>query len=173
NGYSRQRVNFETSAAFPVPSRVQPQMAGQVGTGVDIGVVDRIRNKFLDMQFRSEASRVGYWETKQEALIRMEDLLNEPSESGLAKTMDRFWQSLQDLADNPENEGARSVVGQRGLVMAETLNHYSNTLQSIQSDLKEQIDDSANEINALLNDINELNKQIAKVEPHGMLANDL
>src|SRR5699024_8712944 len=85
NGYSRQRVNFETSTAFPVPSRVQPQMAGQVGTGVDIGVVDRIRNKFLDMQFRSEASRVGYWETKQEALIRMEDLLNEPSESGLAK----------------------------------------------------------------------------------------
>src|SRR5699024_4024258 len=172
-GYSRQRVNFETTSPFPVPSRVQPQIAGQIGTGVDIGVVDRIRDKFLDMQYRSENSRVGYWEIRQDALSSMEDLLNEPSENGLSKTMDRFWQSLQDLADHPENTGARSVVAQRGLAMAETLNHYSKSLQTIKSDLKEQIDQSASDINSLLSDINAINKQIAKIEPHGMLSNDL
>src|SRR5690625_676248 len=65
DGYSRQRVNFETTTPFPVPSRVMPQYPGQVGTGVDIGTVERIRNKFLDMQFRSENSRHEYWRSEE------------------------------------------------------------------------------------------------------------
>src|SRR5690625_7630002 len=95
---------------FPVPSRVMAQYPGQVGTGVDIGTVERIRNKFLDMQFRSENSRHEYWNTKQTELSRLENLLNEPSSSGLSNTMDQFWQSLQDLATNPENDGDRQSV---------------------------------------------------------------
>ena len=172
-GYSRQRVNFETSTPFPVPSRVMPQIPGQLGTGVDIGVVERIRSKFLDMQFRSENSRHEYWDTKQETLGRLESLLNEPSDSGLTKTMDQFWQSLQDLAANPDNDGARSVVAQRGLAVAETFNHLSKSMQSIQGDIKEQIDGSVKDINSLLKNINKLNEQIQSIEPHGLLANDL
>lgn len=172
-GYSRQRVNFETSTPFPVPSRVMPQIPGQLGTGVDIGVVERIRSKFLDMQFRSENSRHEYWDTKQETLSRLESLLNEPSDSGLTKTMDQFWQSLQDLAANPDNDGARSVVAQRGLAVAETFNHLSKSMQSIQGDIKEQIDGSVKDINSLLKNINKLNEQIQSIEPHGLLANDL
>ncbi|MFD2132702.1 flagellar hook-associated protein FlgK [Pseudogracilibacillus auburnensis] len=172
-GYSRQRVNFETTTPFPVPSRVQPQIAGQMGTGVKIGTVQRIRDQFLDFQFRAENSRLGYWNTKQEALSRMEELLNEPSANGMNNMMDRFWQSLQDLADHPENSGARSVVAQRGFALAETYNHLSKSLQSIQADLKDQIDVSVKNINSLLRQINGLNEQIQKIEPHGFLANDL
>src|SRR5690625_766012 len=116
-GYSRQRVNFETTTPFPVPSRIQPNIAGQIGTGVKIGTVQRVRDQFLDFQYRSENSRLGYWEAKQEALSRMENLLNEPSEIGLSNIMDRFWQSLEELANHPENSGARSVVAERGLAL--------------------------------------------------------
>src|SRR5690625_907614 len=172
-GYSRQRVNFETTTPFPVPSRVQPQIAGQLGTGVEIGAVQRIRNQFLDFQFRAENSRFGHWQTKQEALSRMEELLNEPSENGLSKTMDRFWDSLQILADHPDDSGARSVVAERGLALAETFNHLSRSLQSIQADLKEQIHGSVDDINSLLRQINDLNQQIQRIEPHGYIANDL
>lgn len=172
-GYSRQRVNFETTPPFPMPSRVMPSIAGQIGTGVNIGTVQRIRDQFLDMQFRSENSRLNYWDTKSQALTRMEDLLNEPSDNGLNRQMDLFWQSLQDLADHPENPGARSVVAQRGLALAETFNHLSRSIQAIQADLKDQIDVSVKNINSLLEQINGLNEQIQKIEPHGMLANDL
>src|SRR5699024_2242255 len=120
DGYSRQRVNFETTSPFPAPSRVQPQIAGQKGTGVDIGSIQRIRDHFLDVQYRNENGKLGYWETKSEALKRMENLLNEPTDEGLAAVMNEFWQSLNDLAVNPDNTGARSVVAQRGLAVAET-----------------------------------------------------
>src|SRR5699024_7291890 len=172
-GYSRQRVNFETTSPFPMPSRVMPTVAGQIGTGVEIGTVERIRDQFLDMQYRSENSRANFWGTKSEAIERMENLLNEPSEDGLNAQMDLLWQGLQDLADHPDNDGARSVAAQRALALSETFNHLSKSLKAIQGDLKEQIDVSVKNINSLLTQIKGLNEQIQKIEPHGMLANDL
>src|SRR5690625_6204601 len=80
DGYSRQRVNFKTTSPFPHPSRTQPYIAGQRGTGVDVGSVQRIRDQFLDVQFRNENSKLGYWDSRAESLKRMENLLNEPTE---------------------------------------------------------------------------------------------
>lgn len=172
-GYTRQRVNFETLPGYPTASRNRPQIPGQMGTGVQAGVVERIRNKFLDYQYRAENSKVGYWETKSDAISRMEELLNEPSENGLKKTMDEFWQSLQDLSGNPENSGARSVVAQRGQALANTFNYFANSLNSIRSDLKAQIDVTVTDANSLIRQVNEINQQIKNIEPHGYLANDL
>lgn len=173
DGYSRQRVNFGTMPAYPAPGRNQPHYPGQIGTGVKIDAVQRIRDQFLDIQFRAENSRSGYWNAKAAALSRMEELLNEPSDSGLSKTLDQFWQSLQDLAVNPENSGARAVVAQRGLAVAETFNYLSHSLHSIQNDLKNQINNTVETANSLLRQIHNINYQIRKIEPHGKLANDL
>src|SRR5699024_3007992 len=122
DGYSRQRVGFNATNPFPVPSRVMPNIPGQVGTGVEAGLVERIRNHFLDTQYRSETSRHEYWNMKQEGLERLENLLNEPSDNGLSKTMDKYWQSLQELTKDLEQVRARYVLGQPGLSLAETLN---------------------------------------------------
>lgn len=172
-GYSRQRVNFETSIPYPPRTFYKPKIPGQFGTGVEIGTVQRVRDEFLDYQYRTENSRANYWDKRAESLSRMEELLNEPSENGLARTIDQFWQALQDLTDDVQNPGARSVVAQRGLALAETFNYISRSLQSIQKDLKQQIDVNVNRVNSLVRQINALNEQIVKIEPHGMLPNDL
>src|SRR5690625_1187975 len=85
-GYSRQRVNFKTMSPYTAPGRNRPEIPGQMGTGVQVGTVERIRNQFLDYQFRTENSKSGYWDTKADALSRMEELLNEPSDSGLSRS---------------------------------------------------------------------------------------
>ncbi|WP_430790957.1 flagellar hook-associated protein FlgK [Virgibacillus flavescens] len=172
-GYSRQRVNFETTSPFPTASRNRPEIPGQMGTGVEAGSVQRVRDKFLDYQFRTENSKAGYWNSKADSIARMESMMNEPSENGLSKTMDQFWQSLQDLSVNPKNSGARSVVAQRGLAVAETFNYLSSSLSSTRTDLKNQIDVTVKDANSILSQVNELNKQIQQIEPHGYLANDL
>jgi len=174
SGYSRQRAEFVTTKPYPVPSRVQPHIAGQLGTGVKIGTVERVRDQFLDAQYRAETSKYSYWNTMSEALSRMEELINEPSENGLSRTMDQFWQSLQELATNPDNDGARAVVAERGLAVAETFNYLSKSLQAIQGDLKDQIEKGTVEkVNSLLDQIADVNDQIQKLEPHGYLPNDL
>ncbi|MTH55057.1 flagellar hook-associated protein FlgK [Bacillus mangrovi] len=172
-GYTRQRVTFKATEAFPSPSLEMPKIPGQMGTGVEAETVERVRDKFLDMQFRSENTKTGYYSARSEALLKMEEIMNEPSEAGLSKTMDRFWQSLQDLAANPTNTGARSVVQQRGIAVADTFKYLSTSLQSVQKDLKSQIDISAKEIESIASQLNRINQQISEIEPHGYLPNDL
>lgn len=172
-GYSRQRINFEQTEPYPSASLNRPQIPGQVGTGVKAGSVQRIREGFLDVQYRSENNKLGFWESRAESLRKMEEILNEPSEEGLANTMDVFWQSLQDLAVNPMNAGARAVVRQRGIAVAETFNYLSSSLETVQKDLQNEVSVGEKQINSLLSQINEVNNQIGKVEPNGYLPNDL
>ncbi|WP_042142646.1 flagellar hook-associated protein FlgK [Paucisalibacillus sp. EB02] len=172
-GYTRQRVNFETLPAYPNGARNRPQIPGQLGQGVQAGSVERIRDSFLDLQYRAENSKSGYWETMSNSLYRMESLLNEPSESGLANTMDKFWQSLQDLSVDPENAGARSVVVQRGQAVADTFNYLTGNLETMKSDIRRQVDVTIKDANSLIRQINQINNQIKETEPHGYLANDL
>lgn len=172
-GFSRQRVNFTQTEAFPGVGFNRPNIPGQIGTGVKAGEVQRVRESFLDRQFRAENSKFGYWDAKHTALEKMEDIMNEPTEDGIAKTLDRFWQSLQDLSVHPEDSGARSVVRQRGVAVVETFNYTAESLKTIQRDLKSQIDVTISQVNSLARQINDLNKQISSIEPHGYLPNDL
>jgi flagellar hook-associated protein 1 len=174
-GYSRQRVNFTQTEAFPSIGMDREQIPGQMGTGVKAGSIQRVRESFLDVQYRGENNKLGYWQSRSEAMSKMENIMNEPSDSGLASAMDLFWQSLQDLAVDPTdtNTGARSVVRQRGESVATTFNYLANSLTSIQKDQKSQIDVTVKEANSILYQINKLNEQIGGVEPHGYLPNDL
>lgn len=172
-GYTRQRVNMEQTSPFPPASRNRPEIPGQIGSGVQAGSVERVREAFLDDQFRAEAKKTGYYDALENGLGKMEEIMNEPTDQGLAKTMDRFWQSLQDLAVNPEDAGARSVVKERGKAVAETFNYLSESVQTLQQDAKQEANVTVQDANSMLNQINQLNQQIGNIEPHGQLPNDL
>ncbi|MEC1377391.1 flagellar hook-associated protein FlgK [Heyndrickxia oleronia] len=172
-GYTRQRVNFEASPAYPAASMNRPQIPGQMGTGVQAGSIQRVRESFIDQQYRGENNKFGYWSTKAESLAKLEDIMNEPSDSGLAATLGQFWQSLQDLSVNPENDGARSVVLQRGQAVAETFHYLSSSMKEVKKDLGNEINVSIRNINSILEQIGNVNKQISEIEPHGYIPNDL
>lgn len=172
-GYSRQRVNMQATSGFPGVGMNAGTMPGFLGTGVEAGSIQRIRDGFVDKQFRDESNKLGYWESQTKAIAQMEDVLAEPSEYGLQQSLSDFWQSLQTLAANPENGGARAVVVERGKSVADSFNYIHKSLKDIQGNLKTEIDVSTEQINSLLKQIGSLNKQIAEVEPNGYLPNDL
>lgn len=165
-GYTRQRVEMSQSETLHV------QGFG-IGTGVNTEAVKRQRESFLDNHYRQEANSLGYWQTKSEALSRMEEVLKEPSDYGLSNNMNQFWNSLEDLSLYPDNNGVREVVLQRGIALAETFNQLHERLSVIQNDTKTSIDHHVRHINQLLSDIHSLNDKIGKVEPAGHLPNDL
>ncbi|MFB4165212.1 flagellar hook-associated protein FlgK [Alteribacillus sp. JSM 102045] len=172
-GYTRQRVNFGQTEPYPNAARNAPRMPGQIGTGVEADFIQRVREGYLDIQYRGENAQANYWETRHASYERIEDLINEPSEDGIGGTMDEFWNALQDLSVNPEDSGARSVVRQRGIALADTFNYVANTLQANKDDLKGEIDTKEKEVNSLLRKIHDVNEQIGRMEPHGQMPNDL
>lgn len=172
-GYSRQRVNFIQTDAFPAASMNRAQIPGQLGTGVKAGSIERIRESFLDIQYRGEQNKLGYWESRATSLSKMEDIMNEPTDNGLSAVMGEFWQSLQDLSTYPEKEGTRQVVLERGQAVVDTFHFLNDSLTAIRTDLGNEISVNLKEVNSLLKQIGDLNQQIGEVEPHGYLPNDL
>ncbi|MBW9234635.1 flagellar basal body protein, partial [Leptospira santarosai] len=57
-GYSRQQVNATTSPSLDVwtSGAVNP---GQLGTGVTLDSITRVRDKFLDEKYRDQSAKLG------------------------------------------------------------------------------------------------------------------
>ncbi|WP_062354119.1 flagellar hook-associated protein FlgK [Bacillus kwashiorkori] len=172
-GYTRQRVNFTPSNPYPGTGINRPGIPGQLGTGVEAGTIQRVRESFLDVQYRLENNKLGYYSSLNTSLSKMEDIMNEPTDSGLHSVMEKFWSSLQDLTNHTENTGAREVVASTGEMVADTLNYYYNSLVRVKNDIGNEINVKVNDINRMIEQINQLNEQIASIEPHGQLPNDL
>ena len=172
-GYSRQRVNMQATAGFPTAGLNSPTFPGHLGTGVEAGSIQRIRDSFIDRQYRQETTKLGYWESRSQSISQMEDILNEPSDYGLAKSLNEFWGSLQDLSTNPESGAARSVVVQRGIAVADSFNYMYNSIKQIQDNAGNEIAVTLKDVNSILRQIASINEQIQAVEPNGYIPNDL
>lgn len=172
-GYTRQEAVLTTSNPYTVPALNRPSTPGQVGTGVQVDQIRRLRDQFIDAQVRTENKSLGYWEAKSDALQKVEVILTEPSDSSLRSVMDQFWESWQELSKNPESLAARSVVQQRGVAVAETFNHIDKSYRELQQDLNDNLKVKVREINSIANQIAEINLQILPIEAQGDNANDL
>lgn len=170
-GYSRQRLTLGMTEQLSV--NFGGTKAGQFGTGVRGETLARIRDLMIDQQYRDESVKNAFYAMKEAAFGRMEDIINEPSENGLAKSLDLFWASLQDLSVNPDDTGARSVVRQRALTLTQTFNYMSSSLSKVQEDLKTEAGVVTKKINDLLTKISDVNRQIGDAEPLGVLPNEL
>ncbi|EST55404.1 flagellar hook protein [Brevibacillus panacihumi W25] len=172
-GYSRQRVNMQATTGLPYVGLQANVEAGLLGTGVTVVSLQRMRENYLDIQFRNQNKDYGYWEAQRDALSKIEGIMNEPSDTGLQKVMDELWKSWQDLSKEPESLSARAVVRQRAVAVAETFSALTNSLTDLQSDLDNVVSTKVIEINSMTNQIANLNKQIGELVPHGYEPNDL
>lgn len=172
-GFTRQEAVMSTTTPFPVPSLNRPAGAGQMGTGVEVNTIRRLRDSFLDFQMRSESRSLGYWEAQRDVLMKIEGIVNEPSESGLRPVMEKFWTALEELGKDPESLAARSLVVERGQSLAEAFNHLDTQLCELTNDLNSTLRVRVDEVNSLGRQIADLNQQILKVEVTGARANDL
>lgn len=172
-GYSRQRVNMEPTLGYPGMGLNAPKTAGFIGTGVKAGSVQRIRDEFIDRQYRQETNKLGYWDSKAKAIAQMEDIMSEPSEYGLDEAFRMFWSALQDVSTNPEDTAARKVAIQRAVHLADSFNYIETQIKQIQGNLGNEIKVSVADINSILEQIADINRQIQAVEPNGYVPNDL
>ena len=171
-GFSRQQAVFATTPAYTLGHTLAGK-ALEMGTGVKIEDIRRMRDSFLDYQFRSEVKELGRWEVRRDTLQKMEVVINEPSEAGLASVLESFWDSWHELAENPESSTARAVVIQQGIALVDTINHLNWQLYQLRQDLNETLEIYINEINSLARQIADLNDQIIRVEASSKRANDL
>ena len=172
-GYSRQVANLTATRPYTIPSFQRPTTAGQIGTGVVVEDILRMRDEFVDVQIRKESTNQGQWKARQSNLEQLEVILNEPSDEGIAAHLNKFWKSLQELSVRPEDMAIRSVIRETGVIFTDMLRHTYSQLQTLQRDLDEQIQIIGGRVNSLAQQIAALNDEIGKVTAVGDNPNDL
>ncbi|MDR7000977.1 flagellar hook-associated protein FlgK [Neobacillus niacini] len=170
-GYTRQRAEMQDDKGLSLPGANGNNM--QLGTGVVVNKLVRLREDYLDVQYRGENQNLGYWDAKSDTLSKIEGILNEPSDTGLASTMDQFWSSWQELSKNPDSAAARAVVRQRGVAVAETFHYLSDSLDQMKDDTLHVIDAKVKSVNDIVDQIGNLNKQISSLVANNYQPNDL
>ena len=165
-GYSRQRAEL-------VPTTPQVFGYGSVGTGVQVQNVIRLRDTMLDANYRREAASAEGFGLRRDVLGQIEGIFGEPSDQALSGAMDAFWSSWSDLSNNPGSPAAQSVVRQRGVEVASTLNRFALRLGEIETNLRDRLATSVDEVNRLATQLAELNGQITTAEVGGTQAPDL
>ena len=165
-GYSRQRVVMETTA--PITTS-----AGQVGTGVAASGVERVYDRYLAQQMSAENETFGRWEAQKNGLERAEVVFNEASGYGLNQVMSDFWDSWQDLVNNPSGAAEREMVAWSGENLALNFERIHNDLSQIQNDMNSYVSQTVDGINFKAEQIAGINEKIVKIETSEGNANDL
>lgn len=172
-GYSRQRALMDTTRPFAMPSINNSIGPGQLGTGVEISKIQRVRDEFLDFQFRNEQGIMGKYEARDKFLSEIESVFNEPSDKSLSTALGKFFDSWQELSKQAETSNARTIVAQQSNALSNELNHIYNQFQKIRMNTQTIIKDTVFQINNYLDQINSLNQQIQNVKVSGQEPNDL
>lgn len=171
--YSRQVALHSATRPFPTPVMGYTPSNGQVGTGVEISQIVRMRDAFVDMRLRQQLQSRNYWATLEEGLRQVELFFNEPSENSIHYALDQLWDSLQDLSRDPELLAVREVVVQRAQVLVESIHATREHLQRLSENLNDNIPIKVGEVNVLAERLAALNVQIGKVSATGSMPNDL
>ena len=129
-GYSRQEAVLAASPALRVPAGgVAGGSGAHLGSGVDVQSYRRVRDQFIDLQYRAQATKLGDWDARSSTLSRVEDALAEPGEDGLNTQLSRLWDTWSDLANAPTDLAAKQALVEQGSSLADTLRSVRAQMQ--------------------------------------------
>jgi flagellar hook-associated protein 1 FlgK len=164
-GYSRKRLNMTADY------RYDPQF-GQMGFGVEVINIQRVRDIYIDQQIRRQNEYVGYFNELDYTLERIENLFTEPSDTGLLNYIDQFFDSWQNLVNNPADISARTMVKTNAEILVDVFHNMSTELGDLRQSRNDDIRNKIERVNAIVKEMFEINKEIGTVEARGQNAND-
>ena len=171
-GYSQQ-----VAGLVPTQPYAQPDMGGlytpQLGTGVQVESVTRVRANYLDGLFRTTQSDESNYSTRSNYLQALQSVLNEPGSSGLSTTINRFFSDYQTLSQNPQSSAARTVVQQDGEALAAQIQQIYQGLQNVGQQAQNQAALDVQTVNSDLQQLANLNQTIVQAQALGQQPNDL
>jgi flagellar hook-associated protein 1 FlgK len=165
-GYSRQKVNFETSQALPMPY-------GPLGYGVQISGIERAFDPLVAARLDQNTSSLADYQARKADLDQIASLFNETQDGGLSQLFSEFWDAWNDVADNPTGAGERQTLLGQAQTLADAFSFRADQLVQARNDITQRLGPVIEEINAHAARIAQLNGEIQAIETPEHHANDL
>ena len=173
-GFSRQVASMAPTTPYTLPSANRDAgSALQIGTGVAVSQIKRMRDQFTDVQLRQQAALESGSQTLADGLGQVEGILNEPGDHGIQNLVSDFFNSWSDLANSPNSDAARAAVQQAGQGLASWFNTVGARLEQTRQDFDGAIALQARELNDTATQLAALNALIKRSLTAGDAPNDL
>jgi flagellar hook-associated protein 1 FlgK len=172
-GYSRQRVEFSAFEPIYLPGLNREETPGQIGQGMVVERIERMRDQLLDQRIIAQASGEGYWTARDPYVHMMEQLHLEVGDNSLRTQMDAFWDAWQELSIFPADAAPRQSVIERGKTLMDSIHERFNGLKRLQDMAEQDIRLTVDRVNDLSRQIAGLNRDIQRIRAQGDNPNDL
>ena len=175
-GYSRQQATLGASDPMLITSPFANGNLASIGTGVSVTSYERIRNQFLDLQYRAQAMQVGYQEASSQQLDQVEMGLAEPGENGIAAQLNKFWSTWSDVSNTPNDPAARQALIDQAQNLSAAFKGLDQQLTNVKSQATAQyaaITGPGGDVETIATQISQLNGSIKALVAGGDSPNDL
>jgi flagellar hook-associated protein 1 FlgK len=182
-GYSRQTATLAASQAMLIPAGGTANGAGaHLGSGVDVQSYTRVRDQFLDLQYRGQNTNLSEWKARTSGLDSAELSLNEPGEDGINKQLSNFWASWSVFSHDTTNPASQQVVVAKGAALADAISSVRAQMTGAQSVARAEYDDisrpasatdGGGQIAQISTELADLNRTISGYITAGDAPNDL
>nr|WP_320147911.1 flagellar hook-associated protein FlgK [uncultured Anaeromusa sp.] len=152
------------------------------GIGATVQSILRVRNQFLDIQYREQNTETGYAQGKSSLLASMQEVINEfnaidktsaKTSNGLQETMNKFLSSWTELSKDPTSASCKSSVLENADAMLGAFNEMTTTMLTLRESMVNNVRDGVGDVNNLAGQIATLNDQILQMETRNVEASDL
>ena len=151
-GYSRQTLNFESREAGA-------GSGGFVGNGVRTASIGRSYDAFLGKEVRDNTSAAMHFEVFSQMASKLDNLLAE-EEGGISTQFERFFSSLQDVANNPSATPERQVLLGEAGALATQFRQLDIAMAAMNEQVNVRLETMVKEINSLAKNLALINDKI-------------
>jgi flagellar hook-associated protein 1 FlgK len=156
-GFSRQRINLEQRA----PSETRGVV---IGNGVFVKNITRAHDSFLEKQINDTHQEAGQSSARLDSMKPLEAIYSPELGNGLATELDKFFNSLQDLSNFPEELPIRTSVKENAQNVINAFHHIDESLKIHRDYINNRIAGEVSEASGMVEQIAKLNIAIKGAE---------
>lgn len=156
-GYLREEVVL-------TPAPTQRHGGLLLGLGVQVQAVIQQVDHFLESRLRGATSDRAGSEVVEQTYAELEGIVNELGDADLSTSLNKFFASIAEILNQPEDASIRNLAVLAGNQFAEQVRGVARRVQSLRAGLNQRVCDMAARINKLTEEIRSLNIKIAEAE---------
>lgn len=148
DGYTRQRADQSASVGLNNGNNY-------IGGGTYIQDITRLYDQFSHKEQLMNQSSLGNADSLHARLTQLDQVMS-TSGNAVVGSLDKFYQALNGVADNPNDSGLRSIVLNQANVLSNDFNELAKNFDSMSKSVNGEIEQVASRVS-------EISKELAKI----------
>ncbi|MBS0208790.1 MAG: flagellar hook-associated protein FlgK [Planctomycetes bacterium] len=155
-GYSRAQL-------VQVPATTEKVGNVLMGLGVEVTGVRQQIDQFLNQRLRTANGDQASAQTQLTTYQNLEGALNSLGSTNITSSLTKFFGSLQDVVNQPEDVSVRNTAVLNGQALTRTINSLAQQVTQMRSDADSQLKGDVQQANSLVHQIAGLNLQVSNL----------